>query len=215
MMPYLLEGLDCSGKKTTAALVAARLRAQGIASRVVIGPLSGGIVAKVDAVLTKSPATRKSAAGLSRRFVYVIGPVLDRFRVVPSEDMVTLKVSSHFRAWARALVEKDRPMALAYRMSAGLHVSFSGATLLSASFCARVARHRADVEAGRPAKPEFIRFVGMDEQLFTDWDVRLTDLVMAHIPRVQRLDTSIEPPERIAERVVEHLLIARGNSRVD
>lgn len=212
MRPYLVEGLDCSGKKTVAALVAADLRARGLDVDVVIGPLARGPLGWVDGRLANitSLVRRRSVLDRLRRSVYVAGPIVDGAYMLTRPGWRAIKVSSHFRAWARARIQKDTWMSAAFAATAPGHVAFGGATLLSARFNVRLARHADDVRAGRTHKIASTRFLGPDEEQFAHWHRELDALVRAHVPSVLRLDSSDAPPAELATLVASHLLSCWG-----
>ncbi|MFD7629327.1 hypothetical protein ACFV7Q_25430 [Streptomyces sp. NPDC059851] len=205
MRPYTVEGLDCSGKKTITRLVQERLQEQGLRTNIVIGPLIGGGLGRLDARLASitTAVRRGSPTDLLRRSLYVAEPVLDRLFHRPGPTPV-LKVSTHFRAWARAGVEHDRWMAGGYNATRSVHVRYAGATLLATDFDVRLARHRADVAAGRTTKVEHRRFFGPDPEAFTAWHDALDRLMSAHIPHVLRLDSTTTDPADLAERIALH-----------
>lgn len=205
MRPYLLEGLDCSGKKTVARRVQRGLRERGIDVDLVIGPLCGGPLRALDdrlAGITR-PVTRGSAVDRLRRSVYIIGPSIDRLHRTTAR---TVKISSHYRVWARAVVEDDRPMVRTFAATAALHVRYAGATLLDTEFAVRLQRHTDDVRAGRTSKLIEQRFFGPDPVRFAQWHTVLSGLLTHHIGAIQHLDTTHADPERTAEEVIEHAL---------
>lgn len=208
MRPYAVEGLDCSGKKTLARLVQRRLADAGCEVPMVIGPLIGGGLGRVDARLANITSTvrRGTLTDLARRCVYVAEPVLDGIayhRLQPA-----LKVSTHFRAWARAEVEADHRMAAAFAATTRLQVRYVGATLLATDFSTRVERHRADVAAGRTNKVEERRFFGPDPAKFARWHATLDTLMDTHIPSLLRVDTTSAPLDELAEQITTHVVRA-------
>ncbi|MFF4339376.1 hypothetical protein ACFY00_05460 [Kitasatospora sp. NPDC001540] len=207
MHAYAVEGLDCSGKKTITRLAQQQLRQQGIDTDIVIGPLVGGRAARLDARLANitTAVPRGSSTDLLRRTLYVAEPVLDRLGH-RSRTQPVLKVSTHFRAWARAALEHDRWMARAYTVTAPLQVRFAGATLLSTDFTVRLRRHDADVAAGRTGKVASRRFFGPNPAAFASWHQTLDGLMAEHVPRLLRLDSSAAAPEQLAEQIARHAI---------
>jgi hypothetical protein len=200
-----VEGLDCSGKKTITRLVDDLLGQQGLQPQIVIGPLIGGALGRLDARLANltGPVRRGGATDLLRRGLYVTEPVIDRMARRPLGTPV-LKVSTHFRAWARAELENDHRMARLYSATSPAHVRFAGATLLHTDFPVRLERHRADAEAGRTAKDAARRFFGPDADAFARWHDALDRLMTAHVPHVLRLDSTTTDPAELATRIALH-----------
>ncbi len=212
MRPYLLEGLDCSGKKTVARRVQQGLRERGTDVDLVIGPLWSGPLRVLDnrlAGITR-PVTRGTAVDRFRRSVYVIESSLDRFHRTAGR---VLKISSHYRAWARAVVENDRPMCQAFAATAGLHVRYAGVTLLDTDFAVRLQRHTEDVRAGRTTKVIERRFFGPDPDRIAQWHTVLSELLTHHIGAVQHLDATHADPGRTADAVIEHALASWTSQR--
>lgn len=176
--------------------------------RLVIGPLVEGPLGWLDARLAN--VTRRVAStsplGVFRRLVYVTEPIIDGTRRRHPVGEAVVKVSSHYRAWARALVEDDAVMSDVYRATRRLHVRYVGATLLHTDFGVRLARHRADVDAERTNRNEQRRFAGPSDEVFVGWHAELDRLLTAAVPQVQRLDSSGDAPEILAARVVAHAL---------
>jgi hypothetical protein len=203
MRAYAVEGLDCSGKKTITRLVKDHLRGHGLAAEIVIGPLLGGGLGRLDARLANitSVVRRGSPLDVARRSLYAAEPLLDRHR---HPGRPTLKVSTHYRAWARAEIEDDRWMSSMYRITGGMHVRYAGATLLATDFATRLGRHRADVATGHTTKDESRRFFGPSSDAFDAWHTALDRLMTAHVPCLLRLDSSTADPAELAELIARH-----------
>ncbi|HUY49628.1 MAG TPA: hypothetical protein VMV92_28585 [Streptosporangiaceae bacterium] len=215
MRAYAVEGLDCSGKKTVARLVRDQLLRSGIDAAIVIGPLAGGRLRRLDGALANItvPVPRGSATDRLRRALYVAEPVIDGLACRGGSAPV-LKVSTHFRAWARAEMEDDRWMARAYALTAPAQVRFAGAALLSADFGVRLRRHAADAAAGRTAKVASRRFLGPDPDAFAAWHRTLDALMSARIPCLLRLDTSRAEPDQLAGLIARHAIACWGRAGI-
>lgn len=207
MRPYALEGLDCSGKKTIAKLVQQNLQGHGVDTHIVIGPLLGGWLGRLDARLANltTAVPRGTPTDVLRRGLYVTEPALDGLFHRPS-PVPALKVSTHFRAWARSEIEHDRWMAGVYRRTNRVHIRYAGATLLATDFATRLARHRADVAAQRTTKVEHRRFLGPDLHTFTAWHNSLDRLLSTHVSSVLRLNSTTANPAELAKRIAQHAL---------
>ncbi|MFI6579475.1 hypothetical protein ACIBFB_27130 [Nocardiopsis sp. NPDC050513] len=208
MRPYLIEGLDCSGKKTVARRAQELLAEQGVAVDLVIGPLVQGPLGRLDGYLANitRPVSPTGALGRFRRLSYTVGPVVDGVFYRPGRHTRDVKVSSHYRAWARARAEGDGLMDRAFASTHRHHPVYAGATLLSTAFDVRLRRHREDVATGRTSKNEQRRFFGPDQVRFEAWHTALDGLMERHIPHLQRLDSGGDDIDSTARRVVQHAL---------
>jgi hypothetical protein len=201
---YLIEGLDCSGKKTVAAEVHRLLCAEGLSSEVVIGPLYRGPLNRLDAFVTHVAFCRTRMLGRAlKEIVYFGGPIFDGLLYRPNVNVV-LKVSSHFRAWARSELTPRPHLSKAFALTRFMHVRFAGATLLNASFSARVQRHLRDFECGRTQKDLRQRFLDCDDVAFAKWNDRLQALLFKNIPDLLVLDSTTSPPTTLAESIAAH-----------
>lgn len=208
MQVYLLEGLDCSGKKTVARKTQELLARRGVQAKLVVGPLVEGSLGKVDSQVSNLSRAvgGTSPIGLVRRFVYVVGPVVDGLVCRRSGPPRVIKISSHYRAWARAITQRDLPMDWAFRATRWSHLPLVGATFLRTQFDVRIARHSEDVAAGRTSKDLARRFLGPDRTAFDRWDAALATLLKKAVADLQELDTSRTGVQDLAESVAGHAL---------
>lgn len=206
MRPYLIEGLDCSGKKTIATKVV-QLLADEIKVRVVIGPLVGGVLGTADRLLTGQTSEKKALwyYRLARRMVYWAGPVADNcIRNWQNEGLV-IKISSHYRSWARARIEGDRLLAVGYRASRFLRVRFCAAAFLTTDFDQRIMRHRLDYKTGRTKKIEGARFFSWNQEFFERWDRELESLLTKEVKLVNRFDTTNRSVDEVAGHIARDI----------
>lgn len=122
-----------------------------------------------------------------------------------STSGLTLKVSSHFRAWARAIIEQDAMMLTLMSRFQGAHVQYQGATLLTTSFNVRIQRHREDVFFGKTTKEEAKRFMNHNEEFFSLWDKTLQQLMTKSIYSVQTICTDSLSVNQTAALTMEHI----------
>jgi hypothetical protein len=212
MKPYLIEGLDCSGKKTAAAMVKDHFDQAGLPPvTCYIGPLVRSPLRMLDASLTH--LQRKLARGevldVLRRSVYLAGPVVDGLFFRTKNNSLPLKISSHYRAQARAMIEHDQWMLRWFDRTKALSISFGGCTYLTTSFQARIERHRQDVSRGATNKREEIRFLNYAEDAFEEWDRVLWQLLCDNIASIQTISTTNMPLEVVVEQVIRHIMSCR------
>lgn len=205
LRPYVIEGLDCSGKKTIAKIVRERLTRDGIECEIVIGPLYGGFLRKADdwlVGLSYKKAFRPLYA--VRKLIYVLEPVLDGCFFRPEQNKMIVKVSAHYRAWARAIVENDKGMIRGFERGKKFHYKYMGVSLITTEFQNRVDRHRSDKEKGKTYKNESQRFFGNNKDLFARWNSELEKLLFANVGSVNVVFNNGDV-ESAANLVYEHI----------
>lgn len=217
MKPYLLEGLDCAGKKTIAALVSEYfLRSGEKPVKCYIGPFVQSPLRLLDDRLTHIGRSlhRGEIADVLRRWVYLAGPVMDGLFFHAQKGFTPLKVSSHYRAQARAIIQHDDWMVRWFQRTHRFAISFGGCTHLTASFEKRIERHRQDTVKGRTKKREDVRFLNNDREAFLQWDKHLFNLLVTSIPYVQSISTEDVSPEVVALQVIDHMKYCREQGAI-
>ena len=206
MKPYLIEGLDCSGKKAVAGNVVAMLENKGYPAIAVIGPLCNSGLRAFDQVLVNSTNIKSgSLLDSIRKTTYALEPVIDGIMRRESRKC-TIKISSHYRAWARAIVESDFSMIKKFQKHANQHVKYSGAALLWTDFDKRVLRHKQDVIENKTSKIESKRFFNYNKDLFESWHFELYKLLEVYIGSVVHINTTYAEISDISNEVFEHML---------
>lgn len=203
---YLIEGLDCSGKKTTAKRVESWFKEQGYSIRICIGPLFAPLQ-RLDDFLVSLTYRRSPKPLLKlRKKLYLYAPILDAalWRIDRDADIV-LKVSSSYRTWARAVVEGDTAMSGFFEKHRRSLVRYSGAVVLEAAFDERLRRHRGMFASGLTQKTEGKRFLGRDEALFWRWNSIMIDLMRRDIQNVLVIDTTGADGDLISRQIIEEI----------
>ena len=207
MKPYLIEGLDCSGKKAVANIVAKKVGEKGIPARIIIGPVCSKALRAFDNMLVNSYNIRPgSFRAKVRKYTYSFEPVLDGI-LSRDKSGITIKISSHYRAWARAMMETDTAMIRRFQRHSHRHIQYSGAVLLWTDFDTRVSRHRKDVANGKTNKVEDKRFFNNDRDFFDSWHLELRKLIETYIDSVLFIDTTNEDVESISSKIFEHIMM--------
>jgi hypothetical protein len=217
MKPYLVEGLDCSGKKTVAALVREHFLQSGEKPvKCYVGPLVQSPLKLLDDRLTHIGRAlhRGELADILRRWVYLAGPVIDGLFFRIQKDTTPLKVSSHYRAHARAIIQNDSWMLRWFERTRQFNISFGGCTHITASFEKRVERHRQDIAKGRTEKQEDVRFLNNNKEAFLQWDKHLLQLLVTHIPFVQSISSEESSSELVALQVIDHIKYCREQGAI-
>lgn len=203
---YLIEGLDCSGKKTEAMRVEKWFTTQGYSVRICIGPLFAPFQ-RLDNFLVSLTYRRAPKTLLYlRKKLYLFAPVLDAVFWRPSRDAdIVIKVSSNYRTWARAVVEGDASMNRFYEKHRQSYVKYSGAVVLNAAFDERLRRHREMFDRGLTQKTEEKRFFGRNKVLFDKWNTVMINLMKRDIYNVQTIDTTGKDEEWISVQIIKEI----------
>lgn len=210
-MPYLIEGLDCSGKKTIIKKVSLLLETEGYSNNIIHGPICSKILRKFDKMLVNSYSIKPgSLRDKIRKFTYAFEPALDGMFYKETKNL-NLKVSSHYRAWARAIVENDISMIRKFSKYAKKHINYIGATLLWTAFEVRISRHRYDVICKRTNKIEAKRFFNNNSEFFDSWHCELRKLMEEYIPSIIFIDTTHVCEDDISNEVYKHILRCISN----
>lgn len=203
---YLIEGLDCSGKKTTARRVESWFKMQGYSVRICIGPLFAPLQRLDDFLVSLTYKSVPKPLLMLRKKLYLYAPILDDTLWRPNRDAdIVLKVSSSYRTWARAVVEGDTTMSGFFEKHRRSLVRYSGAAVLETAFDERLRRHREMFASGLTQKTEEKRFFGMDEVLFGRWNGVMTDLMRRDIRNVLVIDTTGVDRNLISHQIIEEI----------
>ena len=203
---YLIEGLDCSGKKTIANKVENYYRMQGYTVRICIGPLFATLK-KLDDYLVGFTYKKTPHILLElRKKIYLYTPLLDAALWRPKRDAdIVLKVSSSYRTWARAIVDGDTQMNTFFEKFHDKMIDFSGAVVLDTRFEERIKRHREMYDSGKTQKTEERRFFGKNKDLFENWNSTMTDLIQRDMPNALLIDTTQLDIEIIEQNIIKDI----------
>ncbi len=203
---YLIEGLDCSGKKTIARKVENYYRTQGYTVRICIGPLFAPLKKLDDYLVSLTYKNPPHILLVIRKKIYLYTPLLDAILWRPKRDAdIVLKASSSYRTWARAIVDMDTQMSTFFEKFHDKMVSFSGAVVLDAVFEERIKRHREMYDSGKTQKTEERRFFGKNKDLFENWNNTMTDLIHRDIPNALLIDTTQFDMEIVEQNIIEDI----------
>ena len=203
---YLIEGLDCSGKKTIAKRVERCFKEQGYSVRICIGPLFAPLQRLDDFLVSLTYRRTMKSLLKFRKKLYQYAPILDATLWQPDRDAdIVLKVSSSYRTWARAVVESDTTMRVFFETHKRSLIRYSGAVVLDVAFEERLRRHRKMFDSGLTQKTEEKRFFGGNETLFEKWNGVMTDLMRREIQNVLVIDTTGMDEDLISDQIIEEI----------
>jgi thymidylate kinase len=200
-MLYLIEGLDCSGKKTVAAKVKEELSKKGIFVDIRVGSTGSKIISSLSNKLVHTYNIKPgSGKDRFRKGIYCIEPIIDKYIPI-AKNKIILKISSHYRFFSRAYAENDIRLIKFYEKHSKHMVKYDGKILLTADFDDRIARHRKDVAAGRTDKIEEKRFFNQDRNFFSKWQFFLEEMM-----NMKSLDTSKTSIDSIVNIICKEIL---------
>lgn len=203
---YLIEGLDCSGKKTTAERVESWFKEQGYSVRICIGPLFAPLQRLDDFLVSLTYRRTLKPLLKIRKKLYQYAPVLDAVLWQPDRDAdIVLKVSSSYRTWARAVVEGDTAMSGFFETHKRSLIGYSGAVVLEVAFDERLKRHRKMFNSGLTWKTEEKRFLGGDEKLFGRWNSVMIDLMRKDIQNVLIINATGMDEDLVSGQIIEEI----------
>lgn len=206
-MLYLIEGLDCSGKKEVASKVETLLSEYGLKVNIIIGSAGSKIVQLIEKKLVQSFFVKKgSLVDSFRKKVYTMEPIIDGVLYRHKVDVIDLKISSHYRAWARAIVENDNSMVCDFAKYKKQHIDYDGATLLTVDFDTRIERHRKDYISGKTNKIEEKRFFNNNKSFFDKWDSALFNLISNDVTNQEPINTKDCDSVFVANIIVQRIM---------
>lgn len=206
--PYLIEGLDCSGKKTVAKLVKKRIEKEiNIPVKLVIGAFVKSPIKTLERIVSNPTklSKKKAITSFLKKIIYTIAPVIDFYFYKPVDTYLTIKISSHLRAKAKSIIDNDILMIELFKKFRKKSVNYYGATFLTTPFETRLLRHQIDVNLGKTNKEEAKRFYNYDKQLFQKWDIVLENLIKQEIKTVIVIKSNETSIEDIADKILKHI----------
>lgn len=194
----LIEGLDCSGKKTTSRLLTKKLRERGISSTINIGPLGPKWYRKVSEIVSLN-----SFPNAIRSLVYGLEIVIGRKEVnKPSPDIV-IQVSSVLRSAAYAYATKKMLRWNLFRLFSWRIPRYQLAIYLTSDYNERKKRHAMQVAAGENSDSIQIRF--KTEQIFLQIEKKLRELMTKEFGFYQTFDTGTQSIEGIVDKIINDI----------
>jgi thymidylate kinase len=202
----LIEGLDCSGKKTTARLLQNKLIENGISCVINIGPLKSKIYRSISRLVSlyRFP-------NFIRSIVYAFDGLGDRKWYKNFSSEVVIQVSSPMRNWAYALVNKKYLRILIMFFIKNSLPKYYLVWYLTAPYNTRIERHVSQVKCKENRDNPKDRFPG--EIVFNKMESKLKRLLNNHGKIEKEFDTTILPYNEIIAYMGDKIInrIAVGN----
>lgn len=188
----LIEGLDCSGKKTTARLLQNKLIEDGISCVINIGPLKSKIYRSMSRLVSlhKFP-------NFIRSMVYAFDGVGDRKWYKNFTSDVVIQISSPMRNWAYALVNKQYLRIFIIPFLKNSTPKYDFIWYLTAPYNIRLERHMSQVNHKENPDKLKDRFPG--EVVFSNMESKLKKLLNVRNRIEREFDTTVSSYDEIVD----------------
>ncbi len=196
----LVEGLDCSGKKTVSRILQQKFLDAGISCRVNKGPLNSRGYRALSRLVSLYPFPN-----VIRSLVYSLEGIGEKewFRYFSTQ--VVVQISSPYRNWAYAHCNKSHLRIFISQKIKRFIAHYDFIFFLTAPYGIRLQRHAAQVSSGE--NPDHIekRFFG--EQKFNEMEFILKNLFKVSNPIDAEFDSSIQSSVAIATDIFSRVVI--------
>lgn len=190
----LIEGLDCSGKKTTARLLQNKLIEDGISCVINIGPLKSKIYRSISRLVSLH-----RFPNLIRSIVYAFDGVGDRKWYKNFTSEIVIQVSSPMRNWSYAFVNKKYLRIFIMFFIKRRIPKYDLIWYLTAPYNVRLERHES--QAKQKENPDEIKNRFPGEIVFNNMELKLKKLLNS-LNRIEKeFDTTRSSDEEIVNNM--------------
>ena len=191
----LIEGLDCSGKKTIAKSLQGMFIQAGIPCNINMGPLNS----KTYRFLSRLVSVYQFPNFL-RSIVYSFEGVGEKYWYKNFQSHVVIQISSPYRNWAYAYANNSRLRVFLIKYIRKYITLYDQVCYLTAPYEVRLQRHNAQIALGQNRDRAQVRFTS--EEKFMKMERILKKLLAEAGYIINEFDTSIHNPEDIAKRLL-------------
>jgi thymidylate kinase len=194
----LIEGLDCSGKKTTARLLQTQLINKGISCTINIGPLNSRVYRLISRLVSLH-----RFPNFIRSVVYAFDGVGDRKWYKNFTSEVVIQISSPMRNWSYALVNKKYLRIFIMHLIKNSLPKYDFVWYVTAPYEVRLERHKSQVK--HKENPDEIndRFPG--KIVFDQMETELKKLLNTHNSIEKEFDTTTSSYEKIVNHMISKM----------
>jgi thymidylate kinase len=189
----LIEGLDCSGKKTISRILQKKLLTSGISNQINIGPISNGFYNLIS-TLTRT----KRFPDIIRSTVYFFEGFGDLLNIKKIKAEVFIQVSSPYRSLAYAVVNKLYIRVLASPILEKFYLNYDFIFFITVPYNVRITRHENQKNMGQNPHSINERFPGK-----SDFD-RMEKILITKLKNVGKLEI-FDNTQFSAENIAEHI----------
>lgn len=201
----LIEGLDCSGKKSTAKELKKILVEKGYNCRINNGALVKSPISYLSNLFTyhwNSPSQIRS-------LVYALKYIIDAFFYIPLGKQVILQVTYFYRSKSYNKTLNKRFFYLINILSQPFYVKFHKIIYLDTSFNTRIDRHKQDEKEGNTFQTLKERFLLDTPYLYKKWEKNILEDLRkskAFTKSVRTDKTSVEDTARKVYNIIKDIL---------
>lgn len=194
----LLEGLDCSGKKTTGRLLQKRLSEKGISATMNVGALTSKIYKYVSNLVSlhKCPNAIRS-------LVYSLDGYGDHLWYKGINEQIVIQISSPMRNWAYALANKEYFRIFTIPLIKKQLAKYDIVWYMTAPYNLRIDRHRYQVERQENSDDLKKRF--KSEEFFFMHETALKKILIEK-NMDKMFDTSIYSSDEITNYMLDYII---------
>lgn len=194
----LIEGLDCSGKKTTSRMLQNKLIDNGISCVINIGPLNSKIYRLISRVVSLH-----SFPNFFRSFVYAFDGIGESGWYKNFNSEVVIQISSPMRNWAYAIENKKYIRLLISKFIEKRLPKYDKIYFLTVSYEERLERHFSQVAHKENPDKLINRF--SNRQSFDRMEDKLKKIIRKKYKIEKEFNTTELAYEEIVEFIVENI----------
>ena len=195
----LIEGLDCSGKKTLAKSVYNKLNENGISCIINIGPLGPKWYKSLIRIISLNPFPN-----FIRSFFYTVEVFISSKTIKDCTSDVILQISSPYRNTAYSLAKESYIRSKILKIGLKRTAYYNLLFYLTASYSERVKRHKNQFAAGENSDNIDKRFIG--EQFFLSMESELINLLKSKYYIEKIIDTEKTSIEDNTNHLVKDII---------
>lgn len=195
----LLEGLDCSGKKTVARSMQNALHEMGKSSQVNIGPINPVWYKKLSSFVSLH-----SFPNFVRSLIYSMDPIISTYQSDYFFSDIVIQVSSPLRSRAYSETTHSKIREFIFIITSRKLPKYDQVWFLTAPYSVRLQRHKYQVAGGE--NPDKISKRFLKEEIFQEMDKKLEYLLKKYARIDGKFDTGVASTKEITNKIINHII---------
>jgi thymidylate kinase/glycosyltransferase involved in cell wall biosynthesis len=192
----LIEGLDCSGKKTLARCLHNELTSLGIPSELNLGPLGPFWYKKLSQIVSLN-----RLPNFIRTIVYTFEIIIGSRRANKSQSDIVIQVSSVLRAMAYSSISNDRFRCFIFKVFSRRVPKYNISIYLTTDYENRKNRHIIQVASRENSDDIEKRF--KTKEFFEKFEIKLLEIMNDKLCSPMVFNTNNKKPEEITKDILE------------